>query len=1822
LNKIQDFKSFLSENKQKTIFSYRKPDFVNSLYNSVNYNFVDFASTENKNTQESGINLRPASKKRRIIADDDEEENNNFSHQQNTSQENCKSKSNKKKVNKFPKVQELSEFLESPCHSDSAKDEVSLNDTRFSSTSPLKLNNNTDPNYLIYEQMSGYISDNAIEKFFTPQKRKYASDDEDYIEKSVHKKEKKIVIFKYSKKNTKISDNIKTFNIFNSDYKKLKRELLNRKTKRDEVPFSNKKAPRQMPSKSYNNISNNNNNIVNSSKKSKVKAMVANIMDSDEEKSNNKPRSKKNVISNNDNYNEIKGKKSKRSYFKEDDKSSVSNISSFSAASVVSRKRKAKEYANNIKNYFSIKFDKSIPLVNLNSKFENRTTKINTNKNNVNKSLNNSIMSAFNNKSNSILTYFPQVSNVNTKREGEILKNLSRLINNGKYTELLNLLDKDPQRIYYQLISDISSKHSELINKSNDIDSELIETIFISEMNFKIEEKTFDFLNDSKKSILMLFEFYKQNLSNLMSILHGEEISNSVNNITDPNEYLFKIVNNVKTSENLIKYIIKNHEKISNLNFSNFKSEICNIFLIFLTRLFTMENINDEIYEEIKIDRLVAFLMILKVMFSIFSIKKETLSMDSLKEVTTNFIKIVVYLVLSKLFWFNTKNLIENLNQVVYMSLIQILTDVYSTLHSINEKDSNALKLLDMVFKDFFYTGASITGDFQVPDIKAYFLDTCKKYFNGNFFDSNSFEKNMKSSFYKIFILQTNSISHLNEVSADTKKLIFNPLLLQLYHRYFNLFLLMFCEGGKVKWETDTNSLFKFFEEYYSIICKENSLSYYDFDTIIKSVDNIEVKRILFSEIKGNMLRKYLLSDTNTLLILESIWKIEDKLKLKIIFKFLASLVQPSRKNIISEEEINKKNLYSVIDIIFTSAPEEGADISTLNTFILNICKIVRNILVKDRSDDITRKQLLSIFVQHSKNKIFTEIAQSANTYENKLGIIPTFTIVLCLIEFKNIFEINENIELSVKKISEIFESNKTSTLMKAFNIAILLRVVMKLSKRKLSITKYVDLICQNIKTVLVTINELNQQLNMDNNEKIREEHSRTIEYFLKIFIQIAREDPNVIINNPQILEEMKNIVSSDSMNKTCKRMVFIIIELILSKFEELVIESNKENEKSKKVETIVFEGMELDLDFDDMFPEEENEKNEINYSLNNFQTEFLNKLKNNFVTIIPCMIQTFFLPSNSKHSNIHNRHKISLELLQIICDVYPKLAAILIKYSSLKPSDFFTHFSSKSNFFSNTLVKENCEIITFIPFKAFTTFLNFNKNFLKDLSIRRDYKHFQHFIKLFFYAILFNFNFQSRKNNYGMMTIRSFNSENEKFMKELYEGLVGCRSLIEENLNKIKNDFENKLNVSDHYREESSYYNILLYIIDNFSIATNALSNFDEIFRFFSGLLELVTINKNLSNIESRFLFDLLIGIKDIITRNINFDPDNKILYSQTIRNVYFRIMNKFGTEFTSYKLDQISENFMRELSKFILMDNFGFGYNNSEIDFHLLCNDDFKMFLNSLIICNKVDRNKEFINVYLNEYIKYLKNEISSYYQNNKFTNVDIDFNLVVIEYLSNCSVFSLSPINMTLEVYYYLICTTLEEILKLEDSDLIFNYYTKLITKMRVDTFTYSLRTDTILHFHTLILQRILIFFDLEAEVNKDRQFPFTFIYKVYYLCVSELFNIAKLCLKENFEKFKPKINKILQSLCFEKRDESKSHQNNFTPNESIITNYLSFSNRIIQILKEFYYDNSEINESLITISFIYREISNTSKNNEKKIISPLNVLNKDFLICDLL
>lgn len=1194
--------------------------------------------------------------------------------------------------------------------------------------------------------------------------------------------------------------------------------------------------------------------------------------------------------------------------------------------------------------YYSSSKKKSNLMLNINNKISNKNTGTINDNNSDNKS-NSSINSLLNGnfpkekkkikrnktkysldniKNQKIQTFMPIINNLKVSKEKTIIRNINKLINNEKFEDIFSIFENEKEK-YESLSQKIKATIQHLISNSNDIDQEILSSIQIDSGEYKLSnDLIINQISTTDTNVINLFKFYKEKIIQFFNI-----ISNSSQ---EENEEKFII--SLKTSEHLLKIVIQQISPNTTNNIFltaliNIISDMMKTFLQILVE-YILKGSNDIDDTSTK-----SFSLLVYTFLAINFVVVQKFNNEQIKNLTIKFIKIFNFILLVKIYSYSNKELlsITNDDAVGIISLFYLFSENYFEITQKSKKNF-LYEMIKVLFNEYLYINNDIETQ-RIGDLNEIILNDLSKYLAPTVtcLFQDKFEEGMKVNLKKFFLYKSFQLDNLSDISLDLKKVIRNRILLMLFHRYYITFFLFSIDLGLV----ETSFLLYFMEIlnkcYSQTTINEN---YYDIEYLSRLISEMNQFKIPFEK---NLMYKYLLNDSKLLLLLDYNWSIDSQSKLKCIFSFFSILNFQNRKNNTIDSKIVTVEIFRLIPLIFNFSQVNDINEKIINSlpylikFIFNICLCISNSFTKSEVDEI------------NKIKFFSRYFTFANPYKNilnerkdtnfTLNIIPVISIILNYVQFADQFTEKKHIENVIGKIKEIIDSENIRSIMKSFSLAIWINLIQKISQKKINfdISKYIDMINSNILSVIQNHNKYVSlpDCQQENNILI-DENNETILNFLQNFKIISEKNPEIIFTYTNILREMKEILNIEFFYPVkFRHYVLEILECLIDKFEE----------KIKKEFT--FEG---ELDFGDgniimaCFEDEGD-----NFEISKEQKDFLICLRNFYFPAFD-KITKFYESKNN--CNISNKKKIFYQFYEKICVLQAQMYGILTKYNLFyKPFDYCVKVFKDSLYFKNNIPKgiisqNDNENFTKLPFILMVEYLRRNKNIIKNQIMNREYKStLQYFIILFFIGAFM-------KNDKKFLL-------NHSLFKEYYQSLTQTENycllfldLIKESRSQIEHSNmcllteiqKNNNNITERNREEATYYNL-------FKILASVDSKNYSSLQIMSSILDIITLEKNLDKIESKFFFGLLNneifinGLDKILTVINSIDEKNEVVNS--MMRLKFYILGKFTTNYAIGNCD----NNLR-----IFLDNFIKNINNDNDQLNAcLRNETFMIYFNTLI-------------------------------------------------------------------------------------------------------------------------------------------------------------------------------------------------------------------------------------------------------------------------------
>ena len=835
-----------------------------------------------------------------------------------------------------------------------------------------------------------------------------------------------------------------------------------------------------------------------------------------------------------------------------------------------------------------------------------------------------------NDKNCLILNYFPKMTEteINNQLENEVIKTLAKLINNDSFNELFIFI-KTPN-VSFQVFSIIDNYYSTLIEQGNFIDTETLDKIKHSENCYIIRDKLFDFEeNKLLENFKNLVRFYKDNIKDYFNFYQSSSQDHQIT--------FLSALDNIKQSENLIKFRVKNINELDGDGKNVIKNNIIKVilgdfievFIKFSNVILYPSNYFESHYEEIFI-RFENFLSILKVL----TIK----SNEKFIKLVKLFLDICLFQILVKLLDSDLKHLLRNSSSnlkfkyVTFISFFNRLIEIYLyiindskvDIYSNQKSNEKSIELVNNIFYEYLYpaVNSSFTNKSSFDDLnneKKKFESLLRDLFNSNYLDKATFEKSFKSNLYQIFIINIVKCQNLNLVSSDTQKIMFDMPFLQLCHRYLNMLILILVDNKK------NLEKFEFLEKFFSY-SQNNGKSFYDIENNIFDISNLSTKRIFNTEVKKKLYYRFVNSDITSIMEIQQIWKIDPVIIIKIVLCILKSFYKKKHTEI--SDCLKKKDLYKLLNSIYTG--EEIDDDKVL--FFISSCVNTLSFLISSSPDENSRKRILTKFV--------SALTDSKENFDKKLltettpvmGIVPILSVVLSYLKFINYFKSNNSREYCVKNLSEMLNFDNSYPFLKGFTISLFLKLIQNFDQNSKDLAKYITLLNSYVKKVILSIIEMEKSKLKDEDQSILTELYETLHFYIKNLITISEDSSNVLlIKNQSILDELKEVLSIKNV------FPFIYKKMVINIINNLCENIYKNSETL--IQNIHFNDDDMEID--------------IKNDLEDFEKSFLEKTVQYSTVLLVNIVNSYITDNrNSQYykgkvtkdlANVSNSNKLSI---------------------------------------------------------------------------------------------------------------------------------------------------------------------------------------------------------------------------------------------------------------------------------------------------------------------------------------------------------------------------------------------------------------------------------------------------------------------------------------------------------------------------------------------------------------------------------------------------
>jgi hypothetical protein len=532
-----------------------------------------------------------------------------------------------------------------------------------------------------------------------------------------------------------------------------------------------------------------------------------------------------------------------------------------------------------------------------------------------------------------------------------------------------------------------------------------------------------------------------------------------------------------------------------------------------------------------------------------------------------------------------------------------------------------------------------------------------------------------------------------------------------------------------------------------------------------------------------------------------------------------------------------------------------------------------------------------------------------------------------------------------------------------------LLRIVKKLSSKKLDVSRYIELINKTLKGILIKIKELDKLPNVGINQSIYRECVDTLEFFMRNIISITKEDVILLITHKAILNELKEILIVDNQfPNNHKRKV---IDLLCCVFEDF--EKSIEIEKKEKVFIIGEDGEEIELP-DDAFDGIDGDAIDYKERINENHKLFLEMVNTTFIPLIKTLISNYF----DNRNNI-NKHKINNEFMGHCCDVLSKISALVIKYLGTSKLYHIDFIIGSSSFFSNRTAKflissrnnETVELLTLIPFKCLNILLNIYPDIILTF-LNNNINELKRFIEYFIYALFSRRRSLVFRSQYNKSNL----SDNDAYILNLYNSIGRAEDML---LSQIDMKKKENINLSTKLIEDMSILNMLLFIFRNNDMLRGIISNFTTFYLFTNDLIDKLVSNKHLDKIDIKAFLGFVEKnrLEEIIFRSKALS-DNYEDYNCLIFEFFYKLINKFSeTVFCEKNSNEILASYINsqlKLTPSLIL--------NTDI-----VTKDLTFFHYLIKSTANIEKYKPFLYELINKLINRIQSQVKNYILNNAF-------------------------------------------------------------------------------------------------------------------------------------------------------------------------------------------------------------------------------------------
>ena len=1239
-----------------------------------------------------------------------------------------------------------------------------------------------------------------------------------------------------------------------------------------------------------------------------------------------------------------------------------------------------------------------------------------------------------NSRNQNINTFFPKISNDKFIKDRQIVISIRKLIDNEKYEELFNFIERDinKESKIPQYIIEINNK---IFGYSNDIDFDKLNKYKtnlgyeininnnsvnnqqenIDDINEKLIindqfdiDKLFPLLKTYLEKLQIAFTFllaeskqnnknkinYKQELNNFMELNVVENLlkliiinMNNTNSINFKEYVTYNMNLNNTQNNNFIKKEFSNYfTKIRNIFNDSFTDNLSNIYLTFL-RFFISYKPKDIKLMDVEDFSFMSytFLQIMQVLFQkikeLEDINKKINhnnnipnipNSSSIYDITNKYMKCLCLFLLNHLFIYSTKDFIPLLIKNVKIGgnfdkksspqdsliLVALFNSISSLYYEMNPNDNkneekHSFIMLDRIFSEYLNNGIDIDTSTLHP-LNELLIKDLRNYLSCNLNNCLSKEKKNLSilgNIKKVFLYNCFEIDNLIENHTCIKQMINKKIIVNLIQRYLFVLISYFIYYGK---DIDCLGEFNEFCTTYNKAddSKNQNNSYFDVESI-KSIIESNIRLNLNKSVKKYLVEEY--SDVQLMNFYDQYWSIQSETKRIFIINYFQIMCNDKYKSRNIEEIFQKNEINLLINSIFEFQDPnidnkiyDNKSIEDISIKEENINK--RDELLKSFDSILIRaiymisesinKTLISPDMNNNEDNVksnFSKIATMPNIFKQKqyqlnnnyytLFIIPMISTILIFTQHLLKYKEVKNIENAIKKIKIILEYESSGLMLKSFSLSLWINIIQKLSEKNINIgiENYIAMVNLIIEQIISDYQEpknkgFTMQIYIKSNKLSRnkeKDYFEIIKDYLKTIKDFATKNPNLLIKNYSIINEISDILNIKYYYPPNMRIQLIeIINILLTHI-------NKGNQQYNN--EILNQNQDLNNNDEDEILFNELNDNMIN-SLFNDDEDFRKFYKFLEETIIPNIKYILNNFISTENTNVMNKKKILYPLYEECALLFANIIGILIKNRIKKnhleyPSYVFYLYYNRDDDSNNLFegVFQNCysnkndiekDSYIKLPFRLLNIYLDYYPNLIREI-INDSYFNviIKYYLELFFIGIFINNNTNNNNNNANYEI---------QYCHKIFMNIKMNKELLMSEKEKLKNQYLLNNIFSQENKNKICLINLMIILAKiNDEEKKIGTKGFDMM--VIGEILAKLSLNFDIDKIDSEVFYEIINGQKTKIALNkikklsINC---NKYNLSENEINVRLYILSKYQEK---YITSQLNNKFSSYIDDFI---------------------------------------------------------------------------------------------------------------------------------------------------------------------------------------------------------------------------------------------------------------------------------------------------------------